>query len=113
MPSVIEIGEIISEHMSYSCEFIKIAGDEAVPEVGFTPWSTPRPFVLNCSAATQLGYVPAIDYRSGVKAMCNWLSETATDGDWRKRFPDLAGYSVEQFNYEAEDRFFAKLRTPS
>ncbi len=49
-----------------------------------------RPFILDVRAAGELGYSPATTYADAVKLTCNWLVETASDGDWRGGFQVFA-----------------------
>jgi hypothetical protein len=81
-------------------------GQSYPPSVGRTPWSVPRPFLLDCRAALDLGYSPVMTYADAVKPVCDWLVETADDGDWKGRFPVLASYSRDLFDYAVEDEFF-------
>ena len=103
-PSVFEIGEAIAHHMNYRGQLIKTAN---IAGIGQTPWSVPQPFVLDCSAALELGYVPVVNYRDSVKAVCEWLKQMSNQGDWRKHFPQLANYPTDHFDYKSEDLFFA------
>ncbi|QDG94489.1 NAD-dependent epimerase/dehydratase family protein (plasmid) [Rhizobium sp. NIBRBAC000502774] len=106
-PSVHEIGTYIAEAMDWAGSLIPIdMGDPRFGSpVGWTPWSVPAPFTLNTEAARKIGYAPITDYASSVKRTCQWLRSTA-DGDWRERFPVLAGYTVPLFDYDTEDAFF-------
>jgi hypothetical protein len=63
--------------------------------------------VLDCRAALDLGYSPATTYADAVKLVCDWLVATVGDGDWKERFPDLARYPRDLFDYAVEDEFFS------
>ncbi|MFT3965309.1 MAG: NAD(P)H-binding protein [Sphingobium sp.] len=103
-PSVAEIGAAIAEHMAYRGRFVALAGDEFPARIGRTPWSVPRPFVLDTKAAAALGYSPAIaTYRRSVGPICDDLVDRGRSGDWRTAFPILAAYPHELFDYERED----------
>jgi nucleoside-diphosphate-sugar epimerase len=108
-PSVAEIGALIAARLGHACEFMPVHDGGPSPGVGTTPWSLPHPFVVDLTAARRLGYVPVTTYGGAVGATCAWLVETARDGDWRDRFPDLALYPWDLFDYAAEDRFLAGL----
>jgi hypothetical protein len=41
------------------------------PLIGGTPWSLPRPFVVDCQAALALGYSPVTTYADAVAATCD------------------------------------------
>lgn len=103
-PSVAEIGCAIAAHMGYSGTFLKIAGDGYPAAIGRTPFSVPRPFVLDTRAALALGYVPVTTYPRAVGALCDDLVRAAAAAsDWRTVFTVLAHYPYEQFDYDTED----------
>ncbi|HEY2530591.1 MAG TPA: NAD-dependent epimerase/dehydratase family protein [Xanthobacteraceae bacterium] len=81
-PSVTEIAAFISQHMGYRGLFLEVVGEDYPPVLGRTPWSVPRPYVLDTRAAAALGYAPATTYSDAVRATCDWLVETAPGEDW-------------------------------
>lgn len=101
--SVGQIGELIAKHMKYEGRIVGLGGDAFPAKLGRTPWSVPRPFVLDTSAAVALGYSPATTYSQSVGAICDELSDIASGEDWRARFPILASYPYDQFDYQSED----------
>ncbi len=104
-PTVLEIGAAIARHMDYRGTFVPIdvGDDERDSTVGRSPWSIPAPFTLNTDAAIALGYSPVTSYEGSIGRTCDWLVQE--DGsDWRARFPVLASYPGELFDYSAEDR---------
>jgi nucleoside-diphosphate-sugar epimerase len=105
-PSVADIAAYIAQHLEYDGRVVEVDEQIYPPSVGRTPWSVPRPFVLDCRAALELGYSPATTYADAVKLVCDWLVETVGDGDWKERFPILASYPRDLFDYENEDDFF-------
>jgi nucleoside-diphosphate-sugar epimerase len=105
-PSVADIAACIARHLDYDGHIVGVDEQSYPPAVGRTPWSVPRPFVLDCRAALDLGYSPATTYADAVKPVCDWLAATVGEGDWKERFPLLARYSRDLFDYAAEDRFF-------
>lgn len=105
-PSVAEIGATIARHMGYTGKFIEVATDAFPANIGRTPWSVPRPFVLDNSAALALDYRPVTSYSQSVSAQCDELAQGGTGEDWRDRFPVLASYPYDLFDYRAEDTFF-------
>lgn len=105
-PSVAEIGSAIARHMGYTGKFIEVATDAFPANIGRTPWSVPRPFVLDNGAALALGYRSVTSYGQSVGAQCNELAESGTGENWRSRFPVLASYPYDLFDYRAEDAFF-------
>ena len=106
-PSVADIAAFIAQHLDYDGRIVEVDEQIYPPSVGRTPWSVPRPFVVDCRAALDLGYSPATTYADAVKLVCNWLVATVGDGDWKERFPILASYPRDLFDYAAEDAFFA------
>lgn len=103
--NVAEIGSAISRHMGYSGKLIPVSGDAFPATVGRTPWSVPHPFVLDNCAALAIGYVPITSYPQAVGSICDDLAKDGVDEDWRTRFPILASYPRDHFDYEAENAF--------
>jgi nucleoside-diphosphate-sugar epimerase len=104
-PSVAEIATTIAQHMGYQGQIAEVPGEDYPATLGGTPYSVPRPFVLDVRAAGELGYSPATTYADAVKLTCNWLVETA-DGDWLERFPWFRP-PPDLFDYPQEDRLLA------
>src|SRR5215831_14038811 len=104
--SVAEIAKTIAQHMGYEGQIVEMPGDDYPATVGRTPYSVPRPFILDVRAAGELGYSPATTYADAVKLTCNWLVETASDGDWLERFPWFRP-PPDLFDYPQEDRLLA------
>jgi nucleoside-diphosphate-sugar epimerase len=106
-PSVADIAAFIAQHLDYGGRIVEVGEQSYPPSVGRTPWSVPRPFVVDCRAALDLGYSPATTYADAVKSVCDWLVATAGNGDWKERFPTLARYPRDLFDYASEDEFFS------
>jgi len=106
-PTVAGIGAAIAERLGYTGELVALDGYP--PGVGTTPWSVPRPFVVDLRAAMGLGYAPVATYAEALGPTCAWLVDSAKAGDWRERFPDLGRYPWDLFDYAAEDRLLAGL----
>ena len=102
-PSVVEIARTIAQHMGYQGQILEVPGEDYPAPLGGTPYSVPRPFILDVRAAEALGYSAATTYADAVKLTCNWLVETSSDGDWRERFPGIAR-PPDPFDYREEDR---------
>ena len=109
-PSVADIAAFIAQHLDYDGRIVEVDKQSYPPSIGRTPWSVPRPFVVDCRAALDLGYSPATVYADAVKLVCDWLVTTVGDGDWKERFPVLASYPRDLFNYPVEDEFFRAQR---
>ncbi len=103
-----QIGAAIARHLDFKGRFHLIDNDDYPPTVGATPWSVPKPFTLDMSAALAFGYRPVTRYDDAVVSICDWLAALAPH-DWRAAFPVLASYSNEPFDYAAEDVFFQNL----
>jgi hypothetical protein len=93
--------------MGYGGQIIELTGNDFPPKIGRTPWSVPRPFVLDNSAAVALGYSPATTYAESIGLICDWLVKAAVGRDWRTIFPVLASYPHDLFDYPSEDIFLA------
>jgi nucleoside-diphosphate-sugar epimerase len=104
-PTVAEIATLIARHLGYDGRIVEVDDWSYPPTVGRTPWSVPRPFVLDCQAALSLGYAPATTYSDAVKPICDWLVVNAANGDWKEQYPVLASYPRNLFDYAAEDVF--------
>jgi nucleoside-diphosphate-sugar epimerase len=102
-PSVAEIATSIAQHMGYEGEIVEVPGEDYPATLGRNPYSVPRPFILDARAAGEAGYSPATTYADAVKLTCNWLGETASDGDWLERFPWFRP-PPDAFDYGEEDR---------
>lgn len=98
-----EIGALIARHMAYEGALIGL-GEAGFPgRLGRTPWSTPRPFVLDTRAARAVGYAPVADYAATIGEVCDDLLARAAGRDWKTVFPVLAAYPYDLFDYAAED----------
>ncbi|MGP6192102.1 MAG: NAD-dependent epimerase/dehydratase family protein [Vulcanimicrobiaceae bacterium] len=100
-----EIGTTIGKALEHDWWLVPVPGDGGATGIGMTPWSVPRPFVVDTSAARELGYAPVESYAQAVPALCRWLIETAKGRNWRDVFPVLAGYPDDLFGYAAEDAY--------
>jgi len=104
-PTVAEIAGLIAHRLDYHGRIIELDDPGHAPLIGRTPWSVPRPFVLGCQTALALGYSPAVTYAHSVGATCDWLVADSAKGDWKERYPALASYPRDLFDYASEDTF--------
>lgn len=111
-PTVREIGSAIHAILGHRADEILIDGPSPAPPVGLTPWSVPRPVVMDMSRARrQLGYQPMTGYLDALPETVTWLVDAARGRDWRTVFTDLAtNYSTNFFDYAAEDAWLARRR---
>lgn len=107
-PSVREIGGMIGAALGHAWEIVGLPG-EPQGSVGRTPWSVPRPFLVDTTAAATLGYAPVTDYAGAVHGTCQALREAGegAGADWARAFQALAAYSYPHFDYAAEDAVLA------
>ena len=97
-PSGLEISRTIARHLGHEWEEILVDG----PEPGRHPWDKRPPFVLDTTAARELGYTPVGGYAATVAEEIDWLVAGGYDTD-----PEFfAGL----FDYAAEERFLADAR---
>ena len=101
-PSVREIGEAIGQFVGEPIEFVD-AGEKGI--VGRTPWSVPRPFIIDGSKANTRLYDQSADYQDHVGDQIAWAFKLDPE-TWPAAFPQLAAYPYDHFDYAAEDRFF-------
>jgi nucleoside-diphosphate-sugar epimerase len=78
--------------------------------IGSSPWSTPRPFEIDCSAAKALGWDGGEEYAVAVKGLTNWLLSFRDNPNWIDQFKGFANYKDDPFDYPAEDGFIAADR---
>jgi nucleoside-diphosphate-sugar epimerase len=108
-PSGLEIARIVARHLGHEWREV-LLDDDAEPGLGWHPWNTRYPVVLDTGASRELGYTPVGDYATTVGPMLDWLVSIATTGH-----PDGArlppayddGYFAGGFDYAREDRYLA------
>ena len=108
-PTVADIAALITRHLGYTGRIVEVDDPSYPPLVGRTPWSVPRPFVIDGSAALSLGYSPATTFADAIGMTCDWLAGAGNE-NWRERYPVFAFYPQEPFDYAAEDAFFSVPR---
>jgi nucleoside-diphosphate-sugar epimerase len=111
-PSVLEISRAIASAMEIEWAEVLLANPAADGEIGMTPWSVPRPFVLDMTEAeVVLGYRVVTTYAESVPATCRWVVEATEGRDWREL---LTGRSADlwlgNFEYGAEDELIRNLK---
>ncbi len=104
-PSALEISRTIAQQLDHVWE--EIFSDAAsAGGLGCHPWDAPHPIVLDTTAATELGYVPAGTFAATVAAEVDWLVSAGRDA--RLRLDDE--FFVPYLDYGAEDRYLAARR---
>jgi len=106
-PRVIEIARAIGDAAGYEFNEVLIPEPTSRGEIGQTPWSTPKPMLLDMSKAeSELGYRPATTWTEALPRQVEWLIAATRDRDWRDVLPRGAQYL--QFDYEGEDALVAQ-----
>ena len=108
-PTVREIGAYIAGHLGRDIDFVDLPHPHPKGMLGETPWSTATPFITSDAAARALGYQPEATYQEAVAPFCDWLVAQAEEEEWRLRYPAMASYLNDPFNYAAEDDLLASL----
>lgn len=111
-PTVMDIGTAIADRLDYGGVILPIdnGDDRGSVDVGWSPWSVARPFVLSTAAAAALRPIPQTTYADAVSPAVDWLARTSP-GDWKRQFPVLASYPRELFDYAAEDAYLLRVGT--
>jgi nucleoside-diphosphate-sugar epimerase len=107
-PTVLEISRRIASTVGHDWTEVLLPKPEGRGAIGNTPWSVPKPFVVDMTAAERaLAYVPATTWDQAIDRQVEWLLDATRDRDWREVLPRGAEYL--QFDYEGEDALVAEL----
>ena len=105
-PSVLEISRAVAAAAGHSFEEVLLPEPAVRGEVGQTPWSTPKPFLVDMAKAeAELSYRPAVSSAEALPRQVEWLISATRGRDWREVLTRGANYL--RFDYEAEDAFLA------
>jgi nucleoside-diphosphate-sugar epimerase len=108
-PTVLEIARAIGEAAGHHFEEVLLDEPAGHGEVGQTPWSAPKPMLVDMAKAEQeLGYRPATTWADALPLQVAWLIEATRNRDWREVLTRGADYL--KFDYESEDTLVAALR---
>ncbi|RIQ33638.1 NAD-dependent epimerase/dehydratase family protein [Jiangella rhizosphaerae] len=109
--AVAEIVRAVSATVGHEPDLVPLDGPAPANGVGRTPWSVPRSFVVDMTAATtQLGYAPVATYADAVTGTSAWLRERLAERPWREAFPLLARYYGDSMDdFASEDELLATL----
>jgi nucleoside-diphosphate-sugar epimerase len=100
-PTLLEISRAIAAALGHEWTEVLLP---TLGEPCETPWSTPRPVVLDMTeAAFEVGYRPVTTYGRAVPATCAWLVEATKERPWEELMPRMAEYLKDAFDYAAED----------
>ncbi len=107
-PTVLDISRRVAQAVGHDWTEVLLPRAEGRGAISNTPWSAPRPFVVDMSAAErELGYEPVTTWNDAIDRQIEWLLEATRDRDWREVLPRGAQYL--QFDYEGEDALVAEL----
>jgi nucleoside-diphosphate-sugar epimerase len=106
-PTLLEISRAIAAALGHEWTEVLLP---TLGEPCETPWSCPRPVVLDMTeAAFEVGYRPVTTYERAVRATCEWLVEATKERPWEELMPRMAEYMQDSFRYEAEDELLSGL----
>jgi nucleoside-diphosphate-sugar epimerase len=123
-PSALEISRVIARHLGHTWDEVLLDDQQAAPGqltrtqpapgqpvLGRHPWDRRHPFVLDMTAAAQLGYTPAGDYAATVTAAVDWLVAAAQGGEDASLVPGPGDeYFAPLLDYRGEDNWLAAHR---
>ncbi len=105
-PTVLEIARAAAAAAGHSFDEVLLPEPAVGGELGQTPWSTPKPFLVDMAKAeAELGYRPAVSWADALPRQVEWLIAATRGRDWREVLTRGASYL--RFDYEAEDSFLA------
>jgi nucleoside-diphosphate-sugar epimerase len=106
-PTLLEISRAIAAALDHEWTEVLLP---TLGEPCETPWSCPRPVVLDMTeAAFEVGYRPVTTYERAVPGTCQWLVEATKERPWQELMPRMAEYLKDAFDYEAEDELLRGL----
>ena len=106
-PTVAGIAHDIYEFTGMDADLVEVP-TKVNPSIGRTPWSVPRPFLVDAAKARAAIGRPSSSYWPTVRDAIHWLVDYKPD-DWRAAFPQLAAYPWDLFDYAAEDALLDAL----
>jgi nucleoside-diphosphate-sugar epimerase len=107
-PRVVEIARRIGDAAGHRFTEILLADNAGRGALGQTPWSTPKPLLVDMAKAEEeLGYRPVITWADAIPRQVQWLLDATRRRDWQQVLPCGADYL--RFEYEEEDALVAEL----
>jgi nucleoside-diphosphate-sugar epimerase len=105
---VLEICRRVAAAVGHEWTEVLLPRPEGRGAVGNTPWSAPKPLVVDMSAAAQeLGYESATTWSDAIDRQVEWLVAATRGRKWEEVLPRGAEYL--QFDYEGEDALVKNL----
>lgn len=108
-PTVLEIGRAIAMFMECCWVEVLLPAPTAWDDIGDTPWSAPKPFVVSTARAEALGYRPVTSYEVAVQETCAWLAVNAVESNGTYSLPGMHERMSAFFDYAREDALVAAL----
>lgn len=106
-PSGLEISRIIARHLNHEWREVLLE-DSADPALGWHPWDSTHPVVLDTSAALELGYTPVGDYAATVPDVIDWLTSATGKTRPAELPPGFDSPSfADAFDYAREDAYLS------
>lgn len=102
--TVAQIAKALQDATSLKLNMHPFAGEPA-GHIGSSPWSTPRPYTIDCSAAKSLGWDGGEEYAVAVKETAEWLLSFRASPNWHEKFRGFSNYKDDPFDYAAEDKW--------
>jgi nucleoside-diphosphate-sugar epimerase len=107
-PRVLELARAIAAAAGHRFEEVLLAEPAGRGAVGQTPWSTPKPMLVDMTKAErELGYRAATTWADAIPRQVEWLIAATRGRDWREVLTRGANYLT--FDYEAEDAVVAHV----
>jgi nucleoside-diphosphate-sugar epimerase len=107
-PTLLQISRRIAATLDHERAEVLLPHWAGRGEVGQTPWSAPKPLLVDMRAAErELGYQPVVLWETAIVAQVEWLAAATRDRDWKEVLPSGAEYL--RFDYDAEDELVREL----
>ena len=107
-PTVLDISRRIARAVGHEWTEVLLPRAARRGAIGNTPWSAPKPFLVDMSAAArELGYRPATTWTDAIDRQVEWLLEATRGRKWQEVLPRGAEYL--QFEYDGEDAVVKEL----
>jgi nucleoside-diphosphate-sugar epimerase len=105
--TVTQIAQVLQDATELQINMHPFAG-EAARHIGSSPWSTPRPYTIDCSVAKALGWDGGDEYAVAVEDQTKWLLTFRDDPNWIGQFKSFTNYKDDPFDYAAEDAWLLR-----
>jgi nucleoside-diphosphate-sugar epimerase len=110
--TVTQIAKTLQDATDLEFNMHTFAGEPA-RHIGSSPWSTPRPYTIDCAAAKALGWDGGQEYAVAVKDLTKWLLGFRGNPYWKEQFKGFSNYKDDPFDYAGEDSWLARTANPT